>query len=184
MPVIYRKRENLFEKGEREWRVEDDALVCRLPDGAERRIPWTGVTALQLRFYPTRSKPWLHQVTLETHGGRIAIDNGHFSSIADFDDRTATYAPFLRAMLTEIKAKAPSARVHFGSPPGSFWLQLAFVSLALIMLAAVLLLLPLPAPFPLVVVAKFGVIIYGLAMMPRWIAKNLPRDGTIDGAFE
>jgi len=184
MPVIYRKRENLFERGEREWRVEDDSLVCRMPDGTERRTPWSDVAALQLRFYPTMTKPWLHQVALQTRGGRIAIDNGHFSEIASFDDRTATYAPFLRAMLTQIKVKTPNVRVHFGSRPGAFWAQMIFVSLSLIMLGAVLLFIPLPAPFPLVVVAKLGVIVYGIAMMPRWIAKNLPRDGTIDGAFE
>ncbi len=184
MPIIYRKRENLFEKGEREWRVEDDALVCRAPGGSERRTPWADIKALQLRFYPTMAKPWLHQITLQTRSGRIVIDNGHFAGLADFEDRSATYTPFARAVLAQIRAQAPGARVHFGSPPVAFWMQLAFVSIGLIALAAVLLLLPLPAPFPLVVVVKLGVLLYALAMMPRWIRKNLPRDGDIASAFE
>ncbi|MBV9991588.1 MAG: hypothetical protein JOZ72_09875 [Alphaproteobacteria bacterium] len=130
------------------------------------------------------AKPWLHQITPQTRSGRIATDNGHISRACDFDDRSAAYAPFVRAMLTQIQARAPDARVHFGSPPVAFWMQLAFVSVALILLAAVLLLLPLPAPFPLAVIAKLGVILYGLAMLPRWIRKNLPRDGDLKSAFE
>lgn len=184
MPAIYRKRENLFEKGEREWRVEDDALVCRMPDGSERRTPWTDIKALQLRFYPTMAKPWLHQITLQSRHGRIAIDNGHFTGFGSFEDRSAGYAPFVRAVLTQIQAKAPDARVHFGSPPVAFWMQLTFVLLSLILLAAVLLLLPLPAPFPLVVIVKLGVLAYALAMLPRWIRKNVPHDGDLKSAFE
>jgi len=184
MPAVYRKRENLFEKGEREWRVENDALVCRMPDGTERRVPWTEIKALQLRYYPTMAKPWLHQITIQTPRTRVTIDNGHFAGVADFEDRTASYAPFLRATLTQIQAQAPGVRVHFGSQSGPFWAQLAFVSLSLIVLAAVLLLLPLPAPFPVVVIVKLGVILYGLAMLPRWIRKNLPRDGDLKSAFD
>lgn len=182
MTVAYRKRENIFTKGETEWRIEDEALVRRAPDGSEQRIAWRDVTALRIRFYPTIAKPWLHQFRIESRNAGMTIDNGHFAGLADFEDRSASYSPFVRAALDRIRERAPNAQVHVGSRPLAFWASMAFVALGLALLAVVVIALPFPAPLPVAAVAKLGIIVYGIVMMLRWIRRNWPRNGDLASA--
>lgn len=179
MTIVYRKRENIFAKGETEWRVEDDALLRRAPDGAEQRIAWRDVTALRIRFYPTIAKPWLHQFRIDTRAASMTIDNGHFAGLADFEDRSASYSPFVRAALERIRERAPIAQVRVGSRPLAFWASMAFVTLSLVLLAAVMIVLPFPAPLPVAALAKLAIIVYGIVMLPRWIRRNWPRNGDL-----
>lgn len=182
MTTVYRKRENFFEKSEREWRVEDDRLVCRKPDGKEPRLSWRDVTLVRLRAFPTAVKPWLHQFHLETPRARVTIDNCHFQGIASFEDRTSTYTPFVRAALARIAAESPNVRVQTGSTGTVFWGSLAVAGAGFAALATALLLVPMPAPPPLVVIVKLGVLIYAAAMLPRWIRANRPREATLEDA--
>jgi len=184
MTVVYRKRENFFEKGEREWRVEDDALVRRGADGIEARWNWRDARAVRLRWFPSYAKPWLHQFRVETAAAKVTIDNGHFQGIASFEERSATYTPFVRAALERIRTLSPNVQVHIGSTPLAFWATMALVAVSFAGLAAVLILLPLPAPFPVVVMAKLGVIAYGLFLLPRWIAKNRPQHSDLAHAAD
>ncbi|HWA88921.1 MAG TPA: hypothetical protein VG889_02725 [Rhizomicrobium sp.] len=178
----YRKRENLFTNGESEYRIDDDALVRRAPDGSEQRIAWRDVKALRVRFFPTMAKPWLHEFRVEAAGATMTIDNGHFAGVADFEDRSASYTPFVRAALARVQAQAPKAQVRIGSRPLAFWATMSFVALAFAMLAAVVIVLPLPAPFPLAAIAKLAVIAYGLYLLPRWVRRNWPRGASFDSA--
>ncbi len=45
-------------RGEREWRVEDDALVSRGVSGHERRYPWRDIVSVRLFHEPSRFRPW------------------------------------------------------------------------------------------------------------------------------
>jgi hypothetical protein len=182
MEAVYRKRENLFVNGETEWRVADDALIRVTPDGKETRVPWRDVTSLRLRFYPTSAKPWLHEFHLATASAAIVIDNCHFAGVGDFQDRSADYSAFVRAALAHIRACAPGATVALGSNPATFWTMMAFVAASMALLAAVLILIPLPAPLPVVVIAKLAVFVIALVRLPRWIARNWPREGDLETA--
>lgn len=175
MTTTYRKRENFFEKSEREWRVEDEALVRRDIDGTESRWAWTDMRAVRLRWFPTYAKPWLHQFRIETAASKATIDNGHFQGIGQFEDRSASYGPFVRAALERIRALSPSAQVHIGSTTLAFWATMIFVALSFAGLAVVLILLPFPAYNPVVLIAKLAIIAYGLMLLPRWVSKNRPR---------
>jgi len=182
MTVVYRKRENLFENGECEWRVEDDALVRTAPGGAQTRLNWADVRSLRVRFSPSTAKPWLHQFSIETASGSATIDNCQFAGIAQFEDRSADYAPFVRAALERIAVLAPGAQVHVGSTPFAFWGSLAFMTACFALLIFVLIAIPLPAPLPVTIAVKLGVIVYGLFLLPRWIRRNWPRGGDLQSA--
>jgi hypothetical protein len=182
MTIAYRKRDNLFTSGETEWRVEDDALVRRASDGSERRIAWKDVTRARVRFYPTIAKPWLHQFRVEGCNASVTVDNGHFAGLADFEDRSESYSPFVRAALAHIGAQAPGAQIDVGSRPLTFWATMVFVAVSLGLLAAVLILLPLPAAPPFAAIVKLAVLAYGALMLPRWIRHNWPRRGDIAAA--
>src|SRR5882762_5848626 len=135
MTAIYRKRENIFVNGESEWRARDDALVRRAPDGSENGIAWRDVMALRLRSYPTMAKPRLHQFVVSTAASEMTIDNSHFLGAGQFEDRSATYTPFVRAALERVAALSPNCRVAIGAPALSFWASLSFAAIGLIMLA-------------------------------------------------
>lgn len=182
MTISYCKRENMFEKGESAWRVEDDALVCVKPDGGTLRHVWREVTALRVRFRPTTAKPWLHEFTLETARGSVTVDNGHFAGLGNFEDRSASYTPFVRAAIGRVRTLAPQAQVQIGSPPVRYWTQLGFAAVSLFFVA-VLILIFAPALWPLAVLVKLGVIAYGLLLLPKWIRRNRPRPGDFDTAL-
>ena len=182
MMIVYRKRENLFESGEREWRAEDDALVCRKPDGKEPKLLWRDVALVRLRQYPTAAKPWLHEFHIETPRTQVTLDNCHFLGVGNFEDRSATYTPFVRAALERIRAEAPNVRVRIGATGGGYFGALAVAVLGLLALAGALFLIPLPAPLPLVIIVKLGVIAYAASMMPRWLRANRPREATLEEA--
>jgi hypothetical protein len=184
MIAIYRKRDTLFDKGETEWRVEDDALVRKTPDGTETRYPWAEVVAVRVRANPTMAKSWLHQTTIATTHTRFAIDNSHFVGLSEFEDRSADYSPFVRAALDRIAENAPAARVEIGAAQVSFWLQVLFMSASFVMLALVFFYIPLPAPLPLAVIVKLGVIVYLMTLLPRWLRGSRPRHGDFKCAAE
>lgn len=182
MTVVYRKRENLFAKGETEWRVENDALIRTGADGTQTRLAWRDVASLRLRLYPTSAKPWLHEFHLAAPGTRLVIDNCHFAGVGEFEDRSADYAAFVRAALERIRECAPQARVTLGSDAMSFWAMLAFAATSIALLTAVLILIPLPAPLPIVVIAKLAVFTLALLRLPRWVARNWPRKADLQTA--
>lgn len=182
MTSVYRKRENFLLKGESEGRIEPDALVWLRPDGTVQSLRWAEVRSIRLRSNPAMGKRWRHQTRIDTAASSIAIDNGHFAGISDFEDRSRDYSPFVRAALERIQACAPQASVEIGSPPLVFFGLMAFAIAGLAALVFVLIALPLPAPFPLVVIAKLGIVAYLLTMMPRWIRTNWPRKGDFKSA--
>jgi len=182
MIAIYRKRDNIFDKGETEWRVEDDALVRKSADGIETRFPWNDVVAVHVRANPTMAKRWLHQCIIATHHAQLTIDNSHFVAVSDFEDRSASYSPFMRAALERIAAQAPGTRFEIGAAPTWFWLQVLFMGAGLAALAAVLIYIPLPAPLPLAVIVKLGIIAYMFTLLPRWFRGSWPRHGDVKSA--
>ncbi len=177
--MIYRKRRNLFEKDECEWRVEPDALVFRDAHQHEIRLAWRDVKAVRLAYAPTRAKTWRHVFVLTMKSGlQTEIDNAHFAGIGDFEDRSASYAPFVRAALARIKAEAPDAVVRVGSSPLAYLVQAAFVLAAFAGLAAVLLLLPVS--FSGIVIVKLALIAAFLPMLWRWLKYARPRRASFD----
>lgn len=182
MTAIYRKRGNVFESGETEWRAEDDALVRKDAAGGEARFRWADVVAIRLHRNLTMSKRWLHQCTIATRDARITIDNAHFLRVGDFEDRSAAYSPFVRAALERIATLAPNARVEIGSTPAQFWPQVLFMSAGLAALAAVLIYIPLPASLPVVVAVKLAIVVYMLTLLPRWLRGSWPRHGDLKTA--
>src|SRR5690606_30610268 len=109
--AIYRRRAGRLSRGEREWRVEPDALVSRGASGRERRIPWADVVSVRVGFNAARGRPWRHLTELQPrHGAKIELDNAHFLAPGAYEDRSASYGPFVRAALARIGAANPNAR--------------------------------------------------------------------------
>lgn len=174
--IAYRKRQSVFSKVEHEWRIEPDALVMRDETGRETRLPWRDVKFVRMQYAPTRLKTerYLFQIAAK-RGPKFSIDNMHFAGFADFDERSATYAPFVRAALDKVKEQAPNAAVYLGASPASYIAQVAFVSIAFAAFASLFLFIPVFEVMSDVSWMKFVIVLLALPFFFRWVYTAYPR---------
>lgn len=176
-PVIYRRRRNALSRSEREWRVEDDALVTRGGSGVEKRYPWTEFVSIRLCSEPARFRPWRYVCELQPRDRRkIVIDNAHWSGPRCFENRSNDYAPFVRAIIARLAAVRPAGTVLIGETPKRYFLLLMFALLGLGGLAFVLIAAPTPIDAtPYAAAIKFAIILLMLPVFWRWVLRAMPR---------
>lgn len=180
--AVYRRRRSAVSRGEREWRVEDDALVSCGAASGERRYPWKDFISVRLCHAPTRRKPWRYVFVLQRkQGHKIEIDNAHYLTFGAFEDRSRSYAPFVRAALARLAEKNPKARALIGETPTRYFLLLLAALLVLGGAAFALAVLPTPtdAP-PYAGLAKLALILLMLPVFWRWIIGAMPRGVALD----
>lgn len=179
--ISYRKRDNVFSKVEREWRVEPDALVMRDENGRETRLPWRDVKFVRMQYAPTRIKMerYLFQIAGK-RGPKFSIDNMHYAGFADFEERSATYTPFARAVLDKVKEQSPGAAVYLGASPASYIAQVAFVSIAFAAFAALFFVIPVFEVMSDVSWMKFVIVLLALPFFFRWLYTAYPRKADLN----
>lgn len=172
--IRYAKRENAFERTERVWIVDPEALVWTGADGTFARMPWPEVTAIRLTYAPTRLKTWRYKLTLKARNGASwVIDNTHFRGIGDFEDRSASFSPFVLACVERVRDRAPGAVARLGSDPVAYWAQVGFVAAMFALLAVVIVVLP--TPFGGVIWVKLALIALTLPVMFSFVTKSWPK---------
>jgi hypothetical protein len=83
-------------------------------DGERPRVyPLDQVEGVHLKFDRTKQRAYF-QCLVHTAGGRVSLRHVHFAGIANFDDRRATYTPFVRALLLAL-AQRPGVHFRAGS---------------------------------------------------------------------
>jgi hypothetical protein len=182
----YRRRRGPVSRGEREWRIGDEALVMASPSGGEKRTAWKDVIGVRLYHEPLRNRPWRYAFELHTRqGGRIVIDNAHWIGGADYENRSASYTPFVRAALASIAEANPKARLLIGETQKRYFFLMLVALLAVAALALALLLIPTPldsAPFAGLV--KLGVIVLLLPVFWFGVLRSMPRGAPLDAVPE
>ena len=171
----YAKRASLFEKGEQTWTVTPEALVWVRPAGGTWSLAWQEVTEVRLGLEPLD----VCRLSLTARGGRRwAIDNQHVVGIANFENRSASFVPFMLACVERVAARSPGAKARLGSSAASYWAQLILVAVMFVLLVAVLILLPTrhSAAFWI----KAAVVVLSLPLLVQWIRKARPRRITLD----
>lgn len=179
--IAYSKRDNVFSKVEREWRVEPDALVMRDEEGRETRLLWKDVSVVRMQYAPTRIKMerYLFQIKGK-RGPQFSIDNMHYAGFADFQERSATYTPFARAVLDKVKEQAPNAAVYLGASPASYIAQVAFVGIAFAAFASLFLIIPVFEVMSDVSWMKFVIVLLALPFFFRWVYTAYPRKADLN----
>ncbi len=181
-PLIYRKRRNPMARGEREWRVETDALVSIAASGRVRRYRWDQIVSVRLCREPLRARPWRYVFAMQRKdGGKTEIDNAHLLSIGLFEDRSDRFSPFVRAALARIGAANPRARALIGETRKRYFFLLLLSLLGFGALAVTLILAPTPidrlaysAPI------KLGIILVTVLIFWRWVIGAMPRGVALD----
>lgn len=176
--IVYAKRENLFEKTERRWAVEPEGLRQVQEGGPGVLMPWSAVREIRLTYAPTRAKTWRHKLTLRVSRGSWVIDNVHFAGIGSFEDRSASFGPFVLACVEHVRDAAPGAVARLGSDPLAYWAQMGFVTVMFVLLAAVV--VALPVNFTGLIWVKLGLIAVMLPVLAGFMVKSWPRTTTLD----
>lgn len=185
-PVRYVSRWGAISRGEREWRVEDDALVTRGASGHERRYPWKDIVSVRLCHEPTRARPWRYVFELQPrHNRKIEIDNGHFIGAGAYEDRSSTYTPFVRAALARIAQANPKTQALIGETPKRYFLLLLLALIGLGALAFALVAVRTPfdgAPYANLV--KLAIVLLMLPIFWGWVIRAMPRGVALDAIPE
>jgi len=175
-PIIYRRRQNAISRSEREWRVEEDALVTR-GSGRERRYRWSDIVSVRLCPSPVRARPWRYVFELQPkHQRRIIIDNAHYVGARSFEERSDSYRTFVRAAVARWAEAHPKGRALIGETPKRYFFLLIAALLGLSALAYVLVAVPTPLDaLPYASLVKFGLILLMLPVFWRWVIGAVPR---------
>jgi hypothetical protein len=106
-------RNSLADK-ERSFTLGDDALHWTDAGGGKGRMAYADVRDMRLIAYSSPIGE-AFQCTLRGKGGKVKLRSAHYASLNNFENRTATYAPFVRALAGRIAAAAPDAKFIAGS---------------------------------------------------------------------
>ncbi|MBX9746506.1 MAG: hypothetical protein K2X34_06365, partial [Hyphomonadaceae bacterium] len=178
-------RRDRLSRSEREWRVEDDALVTR-GSGAEKRYRWKDIVSMRLTAEPARDRPWRYVFELQPkHHRKIVLDNAHYLGPGEYEDRSAPYTAFVRAAAARLAAANPKAQALIGETPKRYFFLLITALLALGVLAYLLVAVPNPLDaLPYGDLIKFGAIVLMLPVFWAWVLKAMPRGVGLDAIPE
>lgn len=176
-PIVYRRRRNAFSRGERAWRVEDDALVTVGSSGAEKRFPWADMRTVRLCAEPARSRRWRYVFELQPRqGGKLVIDNAHYVGPGRYEERSESYRAFVEAALARLAAAKPDMRALIGETPKRYFLLLLAALLGLGVLAFVLIAVRTPLDqLPYAGLIKLAIVLAMLPVFWRWVLGAMPR---------
>lgn len=175
--IEYRRRASIQEKGETVWRAFPDRLEYHGADGALRGVvPFDRVTRVRLAFAPGRLQQKRFLMELSGTRSQFNLSNMHFKGIAQFEDRTDTFFPLVRAVVAGVHAANPNASFQAGEKPAYYVFLLAFVLVVYALLALVLFTLPVvPGNFTISILIKLGIILVSLPLLLSWGIHARPR---------
>lgn len=175
--VTYCRRGGAISGSEREWRVDDDALVSRGASGREKRYRWSDIVSVRLLHDPVRARSWRYVFELQPeHDRKIVIDNAHYLGARDFEERSESFTPFVRAAIARWALAHPKGRVLIGETPKRYFFLLIAALIFLCVLAYFLVAVRTPLDaMPYANLVKFGIILLMLPIFWRSVLKIVPR---------
>lgn len=143
-------RNSLADK-ERSFTLGPDALHWSDAEG-EGRMPYAEVRDMRLIAYTSPIGETYQCTVRATTGDKVKLRSAHYVSLNNFEDRGATYAPFVRALASRIAAAAPKAKFIEGSPAlWVVWLIVGLLCLGVFVLLILSMFEDLPAAGPWVI---------------------------------
>jgi hypothetical protein len=133
---VHSVRNSLIDK-ERHFTLGDDALRWSETGGAEGHMPYADIRDMRLIAYTSPIGGALQCTLRSKSGGKVKLRSAHYRSLNNFEDRSATYGPFVSA-LAERVAEATDAKFIAGST--GLWLLWLIVGLLFLGLVVVLVL--------------------------------------------
>lgn len=175
-PVVYRRRRNAITRSEREWRVEEDALVSVGGSGVEKRYPWAEIQSVRLCAAPGRFRRWRYVFELQPRrGGKLVIDNASYLGPGRYEERSNAYGDFVRAAIARLRIAKPSMRALIGETPRRYFFLLLVSLIALCAAAYVLIAVRTPIDdLPYAMLIKLALVLLMLPVLWR-VLSAVPR---------
>jgi len=98
----------------RSFRLLDDRLLWQ-EAGSQRERRYADITSVHLIAYPGYGGQPLQCTLTDRDGKKIKIRSHSYVSLGNFQDRTATYGPWIRALLANLEAKGHGVGFYYGS---------------------------------------------------------------------
>jgi hypothetical protein len=114
-------------------------------------------------------------------GRKVTLDNAHYLGVGRFEDRSASYTPFVRAALNRLREAKPGMHALIGETPKRYFFLLLVALLILGGLAFALIAFPTPLDgLPYSNLIKLGIILLMLPIFWRWVLGAMPRGVPLD----
>jgi len=153
--------------------LRDGAFVCET-DKREIQIPFAEIAKINLITYAGLRTPHGQCTVHGSNGTRVKFRSHHFSGLANFENRSETYAAFVKALCVGTHAASPLAKFSSGSTAYlALWL-FVFASTKVVALFVVAAMLTIPLSFG----TAFGclLVVGGCTWLSlRWIRRNRTR---------
>jgi hypothetical protein len=119
------------------FRLAPDALLWNDAHGQPLgRVPFADITELRLRHAPSRLARHRFLAVLRVRDGPpVRIANQHWAGMLNFEDRSASYTPFVQALRTALARAQPALPVHCGVAPWRWALDAALAACGALLLA-------------------------------------------------
>lgn len=174
MSQTYRSRASVLED-EATWTLAPDALERVAAGAPALRLPYRDIAELRLVYDPTRFDTNRYRCDLTTVGGRRAtLRSTHYVSLGDFEDRAASYSPFVRELVRRVGEAAPRCRFRAGKRAWVFWAEHIFLLTMLLLLAGVLMAIG-NFPLPTIAAIKLAIIATYIPIAIKYARRNWPR---------
>jgi hypothetical protein len=147
----------------------------RIDPGGPARFPCADISEVRLSFDPTRFDTRRHRCDIRMDEGKCAtLWSTHFVSVAEFEDRAASYTPLVRALIAHVAATNPRSAFRAGKRPLIYWAEQVFL---VVMAAAVVWVLALVGGSDLseVTWVKLALVVAFIPLALRYARKNRPR---------
>ena len=170
----YSYKDNKFEP-EKFFSFEKNALCVKQAERLDLIIPFSEFISITLEYKPTRYKLNQYLMTLKTKAGyQLEIMNYHYAGLADFEDRSTVFKPFVIELIHSIKESNPKLTILTGVSKIKYFAYLILTLFTIAMLLAL---------FPFIVELAYpGILILHLIsialMLPytiSYLIKNYPR---------
>jgi hypothetical protein len=146
----------------------------KIEPGGAARFAYTGITELRLSYDPTRFDARRHRCDVRSASGAGTLWSTHFAGVADFEDRAASYTPFVRALVAHVAAANPNCAFRAGTRPLAYWAGQLFL-LAMAIVAIWVIAMVGGSALSEVTWAKLFVVIGLIPLAFAYARKNRPR---------
>ena len=172
-PALYRTRRSILQK-EAAWRLGEDALERVEAGRPAFRIPYSEIIEIRLFYDPTRFETKRYRCDVfSRRNGRAMIVSVSYLSPMNFENRGATYVPFVRTLVARVAATNPACRFQAGNRPLTYVAEQLFLLAMLLLLVSVLYLTG--APIIGIVAIKLAILAFFVPTMILYLHKNRPR---------
>lgn len=176
--VPHRVRHSAFDP-DTTWTLRETELWIE-PEGRQASIvPLAAFRRISLLYDPSRFQPNRFRCVILCLDGRtFTFRNEHYVGFSRFEDRSPSYRRLVTALCRRVASANPGCSFACGKSQAAYWIQLAFLSLALVVLLVILAIAWTAIGW--VVVLKLALFILMMPMLVRWITRNRP--GSFDPA--